>query len=1295
MREHLSKNKRRNAEEGLTLVEILVAISLLAIVTVMVVSLINTTMNSASRFSNVSTSQSQVSNAMNLIQRDLSAAQKIVSASTNAVSIITRDGGKDVKVTYFAYDRLNANSIPAGITVADEPDYDAVIQARQVLASDGSVVSSGTSVIVKGYAIDGFSNSEKHRMFDFYNKANTQVTVPATDSGTALSNTSAETINRVEFRISAMVDGRGTPIQLESSATINSSRTQASVGSEFYSGVPECPANISVTIDPDGISAPQTTAVLNWYSPIGATSYTIYMNDVSRSVAKDNVVITDPTTLSYTFEGLDWGTTYSWAVQANGPGGTSGLCGPTQGTVIPDVINFANINSLATINATKSGAGAENLSRAAETGIPAKSVSTGSPASGLRYTVARGLQNQLSWTSTYGVQGYRIYEPTNLNAPLATITAAGTQFHQLPASYGDVSNYVIRAYNAGGESLVSQQVTLISPPRASAATASDPDTSTRSTTTDSIITIATRVNNTEGFRLFKSEGYDAANQNLCNPATWTAAPSLNFLTGSVTDTGSLWGSNSCYRLVPFNDAGPGVPFTASVLHKPGKFAITQAINTSTMRVIDTNRDLNGGAGGLSLPWCWADPTGHSVANDMNCRGEYGHRPYAYLPLGMFGTVNNEYTNIALRWNQSQGAYKDYSVVRNRLATSSARVDQSPAAAITTNAAYVNGGQGINYNYEMPGSVYRFTVTSKAQNDLTRQRVTEMVTKPDIPHHMQGIYYIKDFGDYNGTRINLNVHVSAIRGMADSIRVGTIVTGQGWKYETRNISNAYETFSGNYQTIPGANQRYATTILTRTITEAEGLTDSRTSTVTVESDSIGRDGYLTGFTCPPGPGSCSDANGKSQVTSGYPLWWTGAPSRYWSGGVAHDGSQVVSSTVAVPVPDGPQLTSPEEGLNICIQTPEDDGDFAANCTYGEGIPVAPTVTALQSGTTQNFSWTSWPGVTEYKVTYRINNGTATTVTKTAGDRTLPLTVPIGQTASVSVIAMNEINEGPAGTATATTAPAIPTGVNATVSGSNITVTWNASPGATSYVVESTRNGTVNSVTVTGTTATLSSLEDGSYQIRVRAVAGGASSDLSPVVIRNIVPATPAIISDVNIYAGTAPSWNIDFVHNGGTVIYNAQITGPNGYTFNSTDYTTSSPTGTRVQNFYFQAATNGKYTVTINAFNQGGVKSTYTRVVDVRASMPLPGAPTTLVGNKTTDNKLTATYRSGTSSVATEVEIIDRATNAVVNQQKIAETTAGAVKTVTTSLASGSYTIKVRSVSATGVTSAWVTSQYSF
>ena len=94
-------------------------------------------------------------------------------------------------------------------------------------------------------------------------------------------------------------------------------------------------------------------------------------------------------------------------------------------------------------------------------------------------------------------------------------------------------------------------------------------------------------------------------------------------------------------------------------------------------------------------------------------------------------------------------------------------------------------------------------------------------------------------------------------------------------------------------------------------------------------------------------------------------------------------------------------------------------------------------------------------------------------------------------------------------------------------------------------------------------------------------------------------------------------------------------------------------------------------------------------------MPLPGAPTTLVGNKTTDNKLTATYRSGTSSVATEVEIIDRATNAVVNQQKIAETTAGAVKTVTTSLASGSYTIKVRSVSATGVTSAWVTSQYSF
>lgn len=1302
MKEYLSKTRRRNAEEGLTLVEILVAVSLLAIVSVMVVSLINTTMNSASRFSNVTTTQGQVSNGLNQIQRDLSAASKIVAASDNAVTVLTREGGKDVQVTYFAYQQGNAASIPAGITLTSTPTFNALIQARQTVRADGSLSPSATSIVVKGIILNGFSDPSKDHTFDYYDRTNALVPVAETTSGSSTSNVTAESINRVEFRIAAMAEGRGTPIQLESSATVNSSKTQASVGSEFYSGVPECPTNIAVTIDPSGNTNPATTAILNWYSPIGATSYTIYMTNV-RTNATDTVLITDPTVLTYRWDDLNWGDTYSWGIQANGPGGTTGLCGPAQGTIIPATINFVNINSLAALTSTNpNGASTvDNITRAAETAIPAKTVTTANNGQGLRYTVARGLTNQLSWNTTNGVVGYRIYDPTNMTAPLATITASGTQYGQLPANYGDVRTYVVRAYNAGGESFTSNTITLVSPPRASAATAADPDTSVRSTTTDSVVTIATKQANTDGFRTYKSEGFGASTQNYCNPTTWNAAPTLNFATtdGTKTDNNAAWGSNSCYRLVPFNDAGPGVASTASVLHRPGKFAITQAFNTSTMRVIDTGRDLNGGGGGLSLPWCWTDPYGRVIANDMNCSGGYGHNYSAYYPIGMFGTADNTPTNIALRWNESSGAYKDYSVVRTRLATSQARVDQTPATSITTAAAYVSGGQGINYNNEMPGSVYRFAITATGQNDLTRQRVTEMVTKPDIPHHMQGIYYVKNLGGYNGTRINLNVHVSAIRGLADSIRVSTLMAGQGWKYETKAISNAYETFSSNYQTTPGSNYRYATTILTRTVNEAipgvqaSGATQ-RSATYTVESDSIGRVGTLVGFVCPPGPGSCNDPNGKSQVASGYPAWWTGAPSRYWSGGSANNGSQVVSSNAAVQVPDGPQLSNEEDNSSLCVQTSEDDPQFTANCAYGTGVPPAPQVNVVQSGaTTQNFSWSSWPGITDYKVTYTVN-GTTTTVTKTATDRSLSLNVPVGTRATVSVIPSNPTNEGPAGTGSAETAPAIPTNVQGTVTGNNINVTWNAVSGATGYTVTYTRGGTDNSVNVTGTSASLTGLAEGSYSIRVSSSAGGIQSAPSAVLIREIFPSTPSVISSVDIYKGTGTTWNVDFTHNGGTVIYNYTVTGPNGYNFASNDYTTSSAAGTIVQYFYFTAAANGNYTVKINAYNQAGVQSSYTRIVNVQATMTNPGAPTALTPS-TVSNRLSATYKSGTSATKTEVEIINRANNTVVNQQTITETTAGATKTITTTLPSGSYTVKVRSVSANGTTSAWVTSQYSF
>ncbi len=1196
MREHFNILKRQRTDKGFTLVEILVAISLLAIVVVLVTSLVNSTMNSASRFSNVTTTQGQVSNALNQMQKDFSSASKVTRASNNSVSVVTRENGKDVTITYFAHVPGKTN-VPAGVTVTNLPDFPALIQVRE-----GQGVTGGSSVVVKGLDLSGFADADKRHLFDYFDKANGSLDVPTSESGEAATTTTLKDISRIQFRLSAKAEGRGTPVQLESSAAVNSSSAVADSGIPgAYDGVPECPANFTVSINPS--SAPQT-ATLEWYSPQGTTSYTIYGTDVSRSEILDPIVIADPTQLSHTITNLKWGTTYSWSIQASGPNGTSGACSPTVATVIPAEIGFANVNSLADLSRVKSGTTTENITRPAETGIPAKTVATTDRASGLRYTVARDLQNQLAWTTSYGVVGYRVYAENNLNTPLATITSAGTQYHRFTTEYGDVRSYVVRAYNAGGESYVSEPITLVSPPSASSASATDPDTSTRSTTTDSRLTISSRAANTDGFRFFKSEGTVASNVSLCSPATWNPVPSMNFSGGAANsnDATAAWGTTSCYQVVGFNDAGPGEPSTTSVMHRPGKFSILNADNEQTMRVIDTNRDVNGNAGALYLPWCWVNPAGGvNYPVDMNCKGGIGHRPDAYYALGMFGTADNQYTQLALRWDPSHNAFKNYSVTRDRIASSSQRVDQTAAKVITNNAPYVAGTpQGIKYYYEMPGSIYQFTITARAQNDLTRARTTQMLSKPDIPHHMRGNYYIKNFGSYNGSRISLNVHVSAVRGMSDSIETQTMMNGQGWKYEARGISNSYENFSSNYQTVPGVNYRYVTTILNRNLTIADGLTGSRTVNVQARSDMIGRAGYLTGFVCPPGPGSCYDADGKPQVDYGYPpqgQWWTGASSRYWSGGAANNGYQVVSSTVPTPIPDGPALNE-EDKDNTCVAQQEDSSTFTRSCTYGEGIPPSPTLTATQSGTTQNITWNAWDGVTGYNVTYSINGGSPVSVERAATNRTLALTVPVGQSATINVEAFNNVafSTNP-GSLTVATAPAVPTNVTATVNNDVATVKWTASTGATRYVVQYTNGSLVYNVNVTSPTATLSGLLPGQWQIRVKSAVGTAESAFSAVRLITVAQPTGPQITGLTVYEQSGQWHNVDFNHSGGDVTYRLQVTGPGG----TVDYGTYRVSGTakKVQYFTVPLETPGQYTFTLSgvATGQTNPVSTVTTTYD--------------------------------------------------------------------------------------------------
>jgi len=1052
-----------NREEGMTLVEILVAIALLAAVSVMVVTLINTTLNSASRFGNVTTTQNEVSNAVASMQRDLSSAQKVLTATDNSITVQIRQASKDYEITYFAYDPASPNALPARAIASQLPAYKAIIEIRY----DISAGTTGQKITVKGHNPVGFANPEKRHVFDYYDAKNELITVPAITDTNSAPASSLSRIERVEFRIAANADGRGTPIQMESSAATTAGGSTTGTIPDSYSSIPECPANFRVDIVPT-----ETQATLSWYSPSGATSYTIYRVNSSTNATEGSFVIGDPDTLTFVDKDLAWGTTYRWTIQANGSGGNSPACGPITGTVVPDEVGFVNVNSLATLAATKNGTGTETLSRAAETNIAAKSVATTDILSGNRYTVARGLTNQLAWSSTYGVEGYRIYEGTNFATPVATVTSAGTQWTQLSSAYGANRNYTVKAYNAGGESVASETERLVSPPSASPLVAATPDTSTRSTTTDAIISVSARAANTDGFRMQTFE--TLAGTTECDYAT--AQARLNFTGNTITDSQADWGSYDCYKAVPYNDAGPGVASSVEVKQKPGKFGIANVVNASVFRVIDESKPLP------NAYTCWSDPNG-TPSNPCDLS-----RPMSstnYLPVGMFSRSSNSYASINVTWNQSMNASRGYSLVRDRYA-SGATVDQ--AGTQNASAVYVTGNQSLLYQNEMPGSAYRFTVTSSAHNGLTRvSNTAKFLSKPDLPRWMGGNYEDKRFASGVQTRMFRQVDTGVNRGMGSYVQTYTWVNGGGETLNNQNVNSGMFTAYSQNQTLRGDNNRWSKTVL-----NYDGMS--------AESDVVGRLGFLNSLSCSMG---CAD---WTTWPSKYPNYYAAAPAQVWAGGTSRGGSVQQGNPNQSEVSNSITPPAQVEGQDCALQE-ESDPNYSALCEYGKGKPPTPTGIAVisQSANTYTVGWNAWQGITKYTVVTTIN-GTSTTTSVTTNST--KVTVPAGSTASITVSATNPTATSGASAPFSISQPLdIPANVElSTITNSSVTAKWGTVTNATSYVVYYTANGVTKSVNVAqpapifgmpvAPSVTISGLTSNtSYILRVEAKSATATSEKS--------------------------------------------------------------------------------------------------------------------------------------------------------------------------------------------------------
>ena len=1124
----------KNVESGFSLVEILVYIALFSIIAVMTVSILATTVNSSNRFTESSTTQTQVSQAASTIQRDISLATSITAASPARIDFTTHQGDSDFKVSIFEYipGVTAASSMPAGVVTSTLPDFPAIMSLRTEVGG-----STAQTILVEGYEYPRVAYPDG--LFTYYNSVNATVNLTTASSQNELDRTA-----RIEFHIAAKATGRASVIQIESSVTPAYNLPPNTLAGTL--SIPECPANFS-----SSITATEKTADLDWNAPAGATSYTLYTYDESGIEATQSKIIPDPNVTSYTTPELTYGHTYRFTIQAAGVAGTTAECTSDISTVVPEPIAFTNVNSLQTsLTKVKGNDYAENITRAAETGIPAKTIPTTNIQEGNRYTVARALTNQLSWNETYGTTQFKV-KVAGTNNVVGTI-ASGTLYYSEGTAYGETNSYTVYAVNAGGESEASETITLVSPPLASTFSASKPDTSTRALTTDNDISLVSRAANTTGF---KTERISANTATI--DCALTSALAANNFTGTTTrDSTAEWGSNTCYVFVPFNDAGTGTESAGlKVTQYPGKFAMKE-VSSTQYQYINPSAALPSGV------QCWVSNRGQT---GEPCNSGAGLSTNNRYGLGLFGTISNATTNLTPIWQESKNAYGDYKVYKTRTATAGT-ADQGSASNFYV-ADYVNADQSQLFRNEMPGSTFEFKVTaSSAAGETRTSNAISRTSNPDIPRSVdnafqninaanyQRIYVGADAGVYRGLATNIILIASSPNGT----NVGTFANGSG--------AQAITTPEYQY----GSHSEYAYTTL-----NANGGT--------IISATIGRLGSTT-----PGCGRPCVSSWQSSPEA-YPNYYAGAHYRYVGGGVARageNGGQGNSTYVATPSTPTKATESSNggEGMN-CATISESDSTFAVGCDYGSGIPVTPSGFALsaQTPSTLTFNWNATPNVTGYILSTTID-GVTSDKAIASGTTTTQITAPVAGTSSSSTIrSMNNNTESPASAPIVATGKMVtPTGLTATNTGSgNSTVTWNNVASAVKYNVMTTVNGQSSTTEVTTNSASVIMSSGTNGTVQVQAV--DSKGNLSPYSATVNVYGTPVAVAGLKYVSGTSTS---------STVGWTAPTVKPLTYTIVLTDVAAKRSTTVIVDgsatSVALTASSTVEWTVTIQAKNGASV-----------------------------------------------------------------------------------------------------------
>lgn len=531
----------KKSESGFTLIEILVAVALLAVVSIVVTSTLLNASQANDKFARGTMNESQLVDATSLITREISLSTNIIQAGDDNVVMDTLEAGLPYKEHFFMWMGSPAVSpgdlgvdqafiTKYGINTASFPKVPTLMEYK---VKNGDTANPIIRTLIDGYSPGTGAES----IFKYFDSQNNQLTLDATTF--LVADADLESIKRIELRFTSYITGRDLPMEMATSAVPRSASMAGTPPVDLQSPL----ITIAAPYLQGTLTPGTTTANLSWGAIAGATGYTVYRENRLQATSPEvAAIIPNGSTSTLADPGRTWGENYTYSITASGPAGVSALSNKVTLTVVPDKTRFINFN-------TKQMEPVAN------------------------FTVARDLKNQLTWQPMNGATGYTLYR-----AGVQIYRGTSTTWADTGRGFGDLTTYTVLAYNSGlygsgGNGALSDPASLISPPVAPVITGRANDTNSGATSTNTISQPAVPRALTYSYQSGAAPG--------TTTTQWTSGSGL-----SANQT-VAWGSTVCYANYALNDAGTSPKSNIACLdQKPGPFGILNI--TQTAREYYTN-----------------------------------------------------------------------------------------------------------------------------------------------------------------------------------------------------------------------------------------------------------------------------------------------------------------------------------------------------------------------------------------------------------------------------------------------------------------------------------------------------------------------------------------------------------------------------------------------------------------------------------------------------------------------------------------------------------------------------------